>query len=135
VQLPPFVVVVTNLLVAAALAAGATVSQRLREPGLRRSALLGVLPLLDAALLGLFVFGEDSYRDNGISRWEAYRSPSGGALGSMFVLCLVLLGAAAALLGFAARSRRPRLLGATAFGAAVVCVLLVTGTIIGFSAN
>jgi hypothetical protein len=30
--------------------------------------------LLDAVLLAAFVFGEDSYRDNGTSRWDAYRS-------------------------------------------------------------
>jgi hypothetical protein len=45
---------------------------------------LPVVPRLDAVLLTLYVFGEDSYRGNGISRWDAYRSP-GRALGPMYV--------------------------------------------------
>ena len=53
---------------------------------------LGVaaLVLLDAVLLAVFVFGEDSYRDNGISRWDAYRS-GWDALGPMFVVSMVVL--------------------------------------------
>ena len=38
----------------------------------RRSVALAALPLLSAVLLTMYVFGEDSYRRNGISRWEAY---------------------------------------------------------------
>ena len=60
---------------------------------------LALLPLLAAALLAAYVFGEDSYRDNGTSRWDAYRSP-GGALGPMFVLSLGLMTLSAALLTF-----------------------------------
>ena len=48
-------------------------------------------------MLTAYVFGEDSYRGNGISRWDAYRSP-GGALGPMFVLSVALLAGCAALL-------------------------------------
>jgi len=97
--------------------------------------LLAAISLADALLLGLFVFGEDSYRDNGTSRWDAYRSPSGGALGPMFVVSLLLLGTAAGLFALAGSSGRPRLLGMTALATALVCVFLVTATVIGFSAN
>jgi hypothetical protein len=57
-----------------------------------RSVILAALPLLNAVLLTLYVFGEDSYRGNGISRWDAYRSP-GGALGPMYVLSVALMAA------------------------------------------
>ena len=40
---------------------------------------LAALPLVNAVLVTVYVFGEDSYRGN-ISRWDTYRSP-GGALG------------------------------------------------------
>lgn len=137
-QVAPFAVVVTNLVVAASLSAGATVSPRMRawsQSGLAiAGVLLAVLSLVDALLLGFFVFGEDSYRDNGTSRWDAYQSP-GGALGPMFVLSLVLLGAAAALLAVAGLRGWPRLLGAMALATSLVCVFLVTATVIGFSAN
>ena len=93
-----------------------------------------LLPLLNGALLAAYVFGEDSYRDNGISRWEAYRSPN-GALGPMFVLSVGVMGLCAALLFYAAlRASRP-LLRATALGGGVACIVLVIPTIAGFSLN
>lgn len=95
---------------------------------------LGALPLLNAALLSAFVFGEDDYRDNGSSRWNAYRSP-GGALGSMFVASVVLMAACAACLGYASfRGRRP-LLRTAAVAGGLVALFLVNATIVGFTAN
>jgi len=116
VQLAPFTVLVANLVMGGALAATATASPLMRNWSRLSLALVGalvaLLPLLDALLLGLYVFGEDSYRDNGISRWDAYRSPSGGALGPTFVLSVVWMIAASALLAVAGVRGRERLLGA-----------------------
>jgi hypothetical protein len=129
---PPFLVLVANVLVTLILVTvGATafLSPRLS----RTSASLAVLPLVDAALLVGFVFGEDSYRDNGISRWDAYRS--GGALGPMFVVSLALLIACAALLVYAGRRGRRQLFASTACLSGITALFLVTATVIGFSAN
>ena len=92
------VVLLASLAIAAALLVVA--SSRLREGLARRWGALAALPLLIALLLILYVFGEDSYRGNGISRWDAYHSP-GGALGPMFVLSIALLCACAGLLLYA----------------------------------
>ncbi len=83
-SMPPGLVVLANAAAGVMLVAAAC-SSRLFRLLSRRSAALAALPLLIATLLSVYVFGEDSYRRNGISRWDAYRSP-GGALGSMFVL-------------------------------------------------
>lgn len=80
------------------------------------------------------MFGEDSYRGNGISRWDAYRSP-GGALGTMFVLSVGLMVVSAALLAYAGLRGRNRLLRVTAFAAGITALLLLTPTSIGFSLN
>jgi len=137
-QIAPFTVLVVNLTVGAALLVAAIVSPLVRAWSrhslVLAGGLLAVLPLADALLLGLFVFGEDSYRDNGTSRWNAYRRP-GGALGPMFVLSVVLLTAASAVLAYAGLRRRGRLLVATSLAAALTAVLLVTATIFGFNAN
>jgi hypothetical protein len=93
-----------NLLVALILGTVGVIGFLSRRPN-RTSAGLALLPLIDAAVLVGFVFGEDSYRDNGISRWDAYR-----------------------------RGRR-QLLASTACLAGTTALLLVTATIIGFSAN
>ena len=85
----PELVLLVDFVVAVALlavAAGRRLVQRLA----RRSAAFAALPALNAIVLTAYVFGEDSYRGNGISRWDAYRSP-GGALGPMFVLSVALL--------------------------------------------
>jgi hypothetical protein len=95
---------------------------------------LAVFPLVNAVLLTAYVFGEDSYRQNGISRWDAYRSP-GGALGPMLVLSLALMGACAALLLYAALRRKPQLLRVVAWSGAFACLALITPTILGFSLN
>lgn len=81
-----------------------------------------------------YVLGEDDYRGNGISRWDAYRSP-GGALGPMFVLSIGLLIVFAILLVFAALRGHSRLLRATARAAGITVLLLLTPTYIGFSVN
>jgi hypothetical protein len=99
-----------------------------------RTRLLPALPLASIALLLLFVFGEDSYRGNGISRWDAYRSP-GGALEPMFFATVGLMALAAASMVVAVLQHRRRLIRASAQGAAVVALLLGIPTVIGFSAN
>jgi len=130
---PPFVVLLVNTLVSLSLLAVAT-SGRLMRVLLPQLATLALLPLLSAGLLSAFVFGEDSYRDHGISRWQAYRSP-GGALGPMFVVSLVLMAACATLLALFGLRSRTRPFRASAFGASLVALLLVTPTIICFSTN
>jgi len=126
-------VVLVNLLVALLLVAVAT-NGRLTRGRSRRSAAIAALPLLTAGVLIAYVFGEDSYRGNGISRWDAYRSP-GGALGPMFVLSVGLMVVSAALLAYAGLRGRNRLLRVTAFAAGITALLLVTPTSFGFGLN
>jgi hypothetical protein len=99
-----------------------------------RSAALAGLPLLPAGVLTAYVFGEDSYRGNGISRWDAYRSPD-GALGTMFVLSLALMIVGAALIAYAGLRGRDRLLLITAFATGITVLLLLIPTSIGFTLN
>ena len=131
--MPPFPVFCVNLLVALALmAAGAW---RFLAGGVGRGAIaLAALPLADAVLLVAFVFGEDTYRDNGISRWDAYRSP-GGALGPFFAVTLVLLAVSGALLAYFALRARSHLFASTALVSGTLALFFVTGMVIGFSAN
>lgn len=132
-SVPAELVLLANFLVALALLAVAT-SYRLVRLLSRHSVALAALPLLTAVLITVYVFGEDSYRGNGISRWDAYRSP-GGALGSMFVLCVALMGGCAALLLYAGLRGRDRLLRVTAFAGGLTSLVLLTATIIGFTVN
>ena len=129
--MPPIVVVAADLLVAAS----PLLLARLGDPpwGVR-PLLVPALTLGSVALLVAFVFGEDSYRGNGISRWDAYRSP-GGALGPMFFVTVVLLTSCAGAMVVAVMRRRRRLLQVSAVGAAVVALLLGIPTAIGFSVN
>jgi hypothetical protein len=130
---PPFLVLLANLLVALILVmVGVRGFLSLRLT--RTSVGFALLPLVDAVLLASFVFGEDSYRDNGISRWNAYRSP-GGALGPMFVASLALLIVCAALLVYSVRRDRGELFASTACLSGTASFFLVSATIIGFSAN
>jgi hypothetical protein len=99
-----------------------------------RTLLLPVLPLVSVVLLVVFVFGEDSYRGNGISRWDAYRSP-GGALEPMFFATVSLMTTAAGSMIFALVRGRYRLMRASVLGAAVVALLLGIPTVFGFSLN
>ena len=122
-----------NLLIALVLLAFASSDRLLRAVG-RRSAGLAALPLVDAALLSAYVFGEDSYRDNGTSRWNAYRSP-GGALGPMFVLSVALMVACAALLAYFALRGRRGLFRSAALAGGLAALFLLTATIVGFTAN
>ena len=96
--------------------------------------LLPALPLVSVALLVAFVLGEDAYRGNGISRWDAYRSP-GGALEPMFFATVVLLTLAAGSMLLALVRNRRRLLAGSALGAAAVALLLGVPTVVGFSSN
>ena len=134
-MVPPLLVVLVNMLVALLLVAVATSGRLTRgRPRPRRSAAIAALPLLTAGLLTAYVFGEDSYRGNGISRWDAYRSP-GGALGPMFVLSIGLMVVSAALLAYAGLRGRNRLLRATAFATSITALFLLTPTFYGFSLN
>jgi hypothetical protein len=122
-----------NFLIGLALL-GLASSDRLLHAAGRSVAGLAALPLLDAALLSAYVFGEDSYRDNGTSRWDAYRSP-GGALGSMFVLSVALTVACAALLAYFALRGRRGLFRSAALAGGLAALFLLTATIVGFTAN
>ena len=122
-----------NLVAALALIAFGMTGLLVRLPGYSVAA-LAILPVLNGALLTAYVFGEDSYRGNGISRWEAYRSPN-GALGPMFVLSLGVMALCAGTLIYAALGSRPRLVRATALGGGIACLILVFPTIAGFTLN
>lgn len=126
-------VLLVSLLVAVALLAVAA-SSTLARLSSRSPAAVALIPLVTVVLLAVYVFGEDSYRDDGTSRWDAYRTP-GGALGPMFVASVVLMTACAGLLFYAGRRKEHRLLRATAGGGAAIGLLLVTPTIFGFSLN
>ena len=132
-EVPAGLVILVDFLVGMALLAVAA-SDRPVHLLSRRSVALAALPLLSAVLLTVYVFGEDSYRRNGISRWEAYRSP-GGALGPMFVLSVALMVGCAALLLYSGLRGRDHLLRATAFVGGLTSLVLLTATTIGFSLN
>ena len=131
--MPTELVLLANFLVAFALLA-VVASDRLLRLLSHRSITLAALPLVTAVLVTVYVFGEDSYRGNGISRWEAYRSP-GGALGPMFVLSVGLMAGCAALLFYAGLRGRDRLLRGTALAGGLISLTLVTATIAGFTLN
>ena len=131
--MPPVLVVLVNLVVALLLIAVAVSGQLTRRRS-RAPAAIAALPVLAAGLLTAYVFGEDSYRGNGISRWDAYRSP-GGALGPMFVLSVGLMVTAAVLLAYAGLCCRNRLLRLTAFAAGIIAFFLLIPTTLGFSLN
>ena len=99
-----------------------------------RTCLLLAVPLAYVALLFAYVFGEDSYRRNGISRWDAYRSP-GGALEPMFWATVALMVLAVGAMMLAIVQRRGRLIRASAIGAVAVALLLGIPTLMGFSLN
>jgi hypothetical protein len=130
---PPFLVALVNVGAALLLMAIAVGGQLTRGRPCRSAALAG-LPLLPAGVLTAYVFGEDSYRGNGISRWDAYRSPD-GALGTMFVLSLALMIVGAALIAYAGLRGRDRLLRITAFATGITVMLLLIPTSIGFTLN
>ena len=100
----------------------------------RGTTLIPVIPLAYIALLLAYVFGEDSYRGNGISRWDAYRSP-GGALEPMFFATIALMFVAAGAMTLALIQHRRRLMRASALGAAAVALFLGIPTVMGFSLN
>jgi hypothetical protein len=129
----PGLVLVVNLSTAVVLLTVAG-NRRLVRSLSRRSAALAALPLLTAIVLTVYVFGEDSYRGNGISRWEAYASPA-GALASMFVLSIALMAACAALLLYVGLQGRESALRLTALAGGLTCLVLLTATILGFSLN
>jgi hypothetical protein len=132
----PGVVLLANLVVGAALLALAANGRlgRLLSRHAAALAALAALPLVNAVLVTVYVFGEDSYRGNNISRWDAYRSP-GGALGWMFVLSVALMAVCAAVLFYAGLRRRDRLRRVTAFAGGLASLGLLTATIIGFNIN
>src|SRR3954468_1746239 len=103
-------------------------------PPRRWSGAAAVVPVGLAVLLVLYVAGDDTYRDDGSSRWDAYRL-AGGALGPLFVASLVLLGCCALALAATALSRRPRAYRLTALLGAFAVVFVVVPTVAGFSLN
>ena len=131
-QTPGFLLFVLYLLGPVALfGAGVYV---LTVPTLGRRYLgFAILPLLFAAFLAAYVFGEDSYRGGGISRWDAYRSP-GGELGELFVVTIAVLIGCSAALGYASLRDRRWMFAAWAF-VTVLAVPLAYATFIGFSSN
>lgn len=100
----------------------------------RRYLAVAMLPLLFAAFLVAYVFGEDSYRGDGISRWDAYRSP-GGELGELFVVTTVALIGCSVALGYASLRDRRWLFATWAFVTVFGGMFLTFATIIGFSNN
>jgi hypothetical protein len=130
---PTPLVLLANFLIALALF-GVAASMSLVRLLSRRSVTLAALPLVSAVLLTLYVFGEDSYRGNGVSRWDAYRSP-GGALGPMYVLSVVLMAGCAALLFYASLRSRHSVFRVSAFVGGLTVLALVTPTILGFTLN
>ena len=127
-----FVLLVALVCAALLLAAGA-------RPGrgafvASRALPLAAAPIALAVLLAAYVFGEDSYRGNGISRWDAYRSP-GGELGELFVVTVAALALAAALIVVGWRRRSAVLVRGGLVWGALVSAALVIPTVIGFTAN
>lgn len=130
--MPPILALVVNLTAAALLV---LVGLRAKpEGGGGRAAAVTVLPLLSAGVLAFFVFSDDSYRDDGTSRWDAYRS-DGGALAALFVVSLSAMAVSAALLAYSATRARGGLFRSTAVVAGLAAGLLSTATVIAFSAN
>ena len=132
-MVPPGVVLLANLvagLLLVVVARGVWLKRGLP----RQVAALALVPLVVTGLLTAYVFGEDSYRGNGISRWDAYTSP-GGALGPMFVLSVALMSAGAGLLAFAGLRGHERLLRATAVTTGLTALFLVIPTTIAFNLN
>jgi hypothetical protein len=127
-RMPPFPVLAASL--AAAVALGVAASLRPR----RFSPAAALVPLALAALLVVYVLMDDTYRDDGTSRWDAYRSP-GGALGPLFVASVALLAACAAALAGTGLSHRARAFRLTALLGALVVFLVVLPTVAGFSLN
>jgi hypothetical protein len=128
----PFIPFLVNFVAAASLLAVSM--RRLIGQGSHRWVLISVLPLVDAGVLAAYVFGEDTYRDNGTSRWQAYRSP-GGALGGMFVASVALMAFCAALLAYSGQRGDSRLFRWSAFAGSVSSLFLITPTIMGFGLN
>jgi hypothetical protein len=132
-EMPTGLVLLVNATTGVVLVAVAATSSFVRFLG-RRAAAVAILPVLTVVLLSAYVFGEDSYRDNGISRWDAYRSP-GGALGSMFVLSVALMATCTAVLAYAGLCTKERLFRAVSLAGGLTSLSLLTATIVGFSTN
>ena len=130
--MPAFAVLICNTLTAVVLLAVGG-SERFAR-GIAPQAAAVVLPLVNAALLSAYVFGEDDYRDNGTSRWDAYRSP-GGALGALFVASVALMVVCGLLLAYAFLRGEARVVRPAAFVGGLSALFLVTPTIMGFTLN
>jgi FtsH-binding integral membrane protein len=126
----PGAVLLFNGAVAAILLAAAAFARRASRAYLA----LAAVPLSGVLVLSLYVFGEDTYRRGGISRWDAYRSP-GGALGSMYVASVAAMALCAAALAYAAATARPRAFRIAAATGGLASLGLLTPTIIGFGTN
>jgi hypothetical protein len=127
-------VLLANLVTVALLGGGGALAAAFPRRVLRAASVLGAVPVAMAVALCVYVFGEDDYRDNGISRWDAYTSP-GGELDELFIVSVAGLAASAVLMAIAGLRGRSRLFLAAAVGGAVTSLLLVTATIVGFTVN
>jgi hypothetical protein len=126
-----------HLILALLIGAGVLTAVALSSaPGHRRArwlAVLAVVPVGAAATMVAFVLAEDTYRDNGTSRWDAYRSP-GGALGELFVASVTAACLAGILVACGAVAGRPAITRAALVIAALVLLVFVLITV-EFSAN
>jgi hypothetical protein len=126
--MPAFPVLLGSLGAALLLAIVASLRPR------RFAAAAALVPAALAVLLAVYVFGDDTYRDTGISRWDAYRSP-GGALGPMFVVSLALLALCALALAYAGLGGKRRVYRLTAGIGFLAVAFLVVPTVVGFDLN
>jgi hypothetical protein len=134
VVVPSFPLLLVNVAGGGTLLGLGLAGDRVLPESRRGRTLLALAPALDAVLLTVYVFGEDAYRRNGISRWNAYRSP-GGELGEVFVACVALLACTTlALLVCARADRRPAYRLGLA-GGGLTMLLVAVPTIVGFNAN
>ena len=108
------------------LVAGAVLPTRATRT--HRLAALALVPAAAAVAMVAFVLSEDDYRDNGTSRWDAYRSP-GGELGEVFVGCVAAAVVAAVLIAYGASRRPPQFTKAALLAAAFVLFAFIPITV------
>ena len=82
----------------------------------------------------MYVFGEDSYRDHGIRRWDAYYSSHGG-IHALYVASVAACAILAAVLIVAGARMRPALARLAGSGGGIAVGALTTVTFIGYTAN
>lgn len=123
------------------LAAGTTlavVGSRQLKPGVRHTRAgaiaIAAMPLASAAVLLLYVSGEDDYRGTGQSRWDAYDGLS-GPRGTLFVVSIASMLTCFVGLVHAQRARRERFLQLVSFFGGLASILVVTASLVSFSGH